>query len=59
MPALTVENVTSTTKENRVAAHSHVKGLGLKSDGTALEDYTSGFVGQDKAREVCDLHMCD
>jgi RuvB-like protein 1 (pontin 52) len=52
MPALNIESVTSTTKENRVAAHSHVKGLGLKPDGTAVEDFSSGFVGQEKAREA-------
>ncbi|KAL0477464.1 RuvB-like protein [Acrasis kona] len=52
MPALSVENVTSTTKENRVAAHSHIRGLGLKQDGTPVEDFGCGLVGQEKAREA-------
>ena len=32
-----IEEVKSTTKTQRVATHSHVKGLGLNEDGTAAE----------------------
>ena len=39
-------------RENRTAAHSHIKGLGLRSDGYALPD-SHGFVGQTQAREAC------
>jgi hypothetical protein len=46
-----IEQVNSTTREKRVAAHSHIKGLGLLEDGTA-EPIQSGFVGQENAREV-------
>jgi len=45
-----IEEVKSTTRAQRVATHSHVKGLGLADDGTALE-VAAGLVGQEKARE--------
>jgi hypothetical protein len=32
-----IEEVKSTTKTQRIAAHSHIKGLGLADDGTAIE----------------------
>jgi RuvB-like protein 1 (pontin 52) len=35
----------------RTAVHTHIKGLGLKDDGSA-EQSAAGFVGQEKAREV-------
>ena len=38
-------------KEKRIAAHSHVKGLGLNEDGTANLN-SAGLVGQVQAREV-------
>ena len=39
----------------RTATHTHIKGLGLKEDGTA-EPTAAGFVGQENAREVgCQL----
>ncbi|KAJ3274990.1 RuvB-like protein 1 [Terramyces sp. JEL0728] len=47
-----IQEVLSTTKEQRIAAHSHIKGLGLKEDGTA-EHSGAGFVGQNSAREAC------
>jgi len=47
-----IEEVKSTTKTQRVAAHSHVKGLGLNEDGSAAE-VAAGLVGQEKARESC------
>jgi RuvB-like protein 1 (pontin 52) len=46
-----IEQVKSTPHEKRVATHSHIKGLGLREDGTA-EPIQSGFVGQENAREV-------
>lgn len=49
-----IEEVKSTTKQQRVASHTHIKGLGLKDDGTAL-GMASGFVGQEQAREAAGL----
>lgn len=46
-----VEHFTSAAPEKRVATHSHIKGLGLKLDGSA-EPIKSGFVGQENAREA-------
>jgi len=34
--ALRIEEVTSTTKSQRVATHTHIKGLGLGPDGIAV-----------------------
>jgi len=47
-----IEEVKSTTKTQRIASHSHVKGLGLKEDGEA-QSVASGLVGQETAREGC------
>lgn len=47
-----ISEVKGNNRENRTAAHTHIKGLGLKGDGTA-EKQASGFVGQVGAREVC------
>lgn len=47
-----IEEVASTTKTQRVATHTHIKGLGLREDGTATA-MASGFVGQEQAREAC------
>ncbi|TPX72307.1 hypothetical protein SpCBS45565_g00723 [Spizellomyces sp. 'palustris'] len=46
-----IQEVQSTTKEQRIATHSHIKGLGLRDDGTA-EPVAAGFVGQENAREA-------
>ena len=46
-----IEEVQSTTKTARIAAHTHIKGLGLDEQGRALP-MASGLVGQEKAREV-------
>jgi RuvB-like protein 1 (pontin 52) len=43
-------------RESRIAAHSHIKGLGLADDGTAMES-SQGFVGQRNAREALGLHL--
>ena len=46
-----IEEVKSTTKTQRIAAHSHVKGLGLDENGTAIP-VGAGLVGQELAREA-------
>jgi len=46
-----IEEVQSTTKTQRVASHSHIKGLGLEEDGAAMQ-IAAGLVGQEKAREA-------
>jgi len=46
-----IEDVPSTARQQRVAAHTHIKGLGLDAQGCALPIGT-GMVGQDKAREA-------
>lgn len=46
-----IEEVKSTSKTQRIAAHSHVKGLGLDESGTA-KPAGAGLVGQENAREV-------
>jgi RuvB-like protein 1 (pontin 52) len=46
-----IEEVQSTTKTQRIAVHTHIKGLGLDEHGTALP-IAAGLVGQEKAREV-------
>ncbi|KRX79750.1 RuvB-like 1, partial [Trichinella sp. T6] len=46
---MTVDILTTNVRTQRVAAHSHVKGLGLETDGRA-KHIGSGFVGQVEAR---------
>ena len=46
-----LSEVKGTSRDNRTAAHTHIKGLGLRPDGTA-ESSGNGFVGQVSAREV-------
>ena len=46
-----IEEVKSTTKAQRIAAHSHIKGLGLEENGFALQT-AAGLVGQEQAREA-------
>lgn len=46
-----IEEVKSTTKTQRIAAHSHIKGLGLQDDGKA-KPMAAGLVGQEIAREA-------
>ena len=48
---VTISEVKGNSRENRTAAHTHIKGLGLRSDGHA-ENANGGFVGQMAAREV-------
>lgn len=49
-----IEEVQSTTKKQRVASHTHIKGLGLAENGEALP-IASGLVGQEKAREAAGI----
>eukprot|EP00210_Caulerpa_lentillifera_P006438 g6150.t1 len=49
-----IEEVTSTTKTQRVATHTHIKGLGLTESGEA-QSQGAGFVGQESAREACGI----
>jgi DNA helicase TIP49 (TBP-interacting protein) len=49
-----ISEVKGNKRDNRTAAHTHIKGLGLKADGYA-EVQASGFVGQAQAREVREL----
>ena len=53
-----IEEVKSVTRAQRVAAHSHVKSLGLTDEGTA-EQIAGGMVGQEEAREGCGLSKLD
>merc|ERR1719502_1425349 len=46
-----IEEVKSTTKTQRVATHSHIKGLGLEESGDAMPEM-AGLVGQETAREA-------
>lgn len=47
-----VSEVKSNTRESRTAAHSHIKGLGLKGPDGRADSSGGGFVGQAAAREV-------
>ena len=49
-----IEEVQSTTKAARIAAHTHIKGLGLDENGRAIPA-ACGLVGQEKAREAAGL----
>ena len=49
-----IEEVQSTTKTQRIAVHTHIKGLGLDEAGAALP-IAAGLVGQEKAREACGI----
>mmetsp|Transcript_11359 Transcript_11359/g.26690 ORF Transcript_11359/g.26690 Transcript_11359/m.26690 type:complete len:117 (+) Transcript_11359:88-438(+) len=49
-----IEEVQSTTKTQRIAVHTHIKGLGLDEQGVALP-IAAGLVGQEKAREACGI----
>jgi DNA helicase TIP49 (TBP-interacting protein) len=51
MAPVQINEVKNSSRENRTAAHSHIKGLGLRSDGTA-DQTAAGFIGQVAAREV-------
>ncbi|KAF2090290.1 TATA-binding protein-interacting protein [Saccharata proteae CBS 121410] len=52
MAPVQISEVKGNSRENRTAAHSHIRGLGLRSDGFA-EKSGAGFIGQTAAREAC------
>lgn len=49
-----IEEVESTTRAQRVATHTHIRGLGLRNDGNA-EPIAAGLVGQASAREAAGI----
>lgn len=51
MAPVQINEVKGNQRENRTATHSHIKGLGLRNDGSA-EQSGAGFIGQADAREV-------
>ncbi|KAK1559810.1 hypothetical protein Q3G72_018536 [Acer saccharum] len=54
MDKMKIEEVQSTAKKQRIAAHTHIKGLGLEPNGTVMA-LATGFVGQAEAREASGL----
>ena len=46
-----IQEVKSTTKTQRISAHSHIKGLGLDKEGKP-EEISCGLVGQADARQA-------
>lgn len=52
MSSIKIEEVKSTERLQRIATHTHIKGLGLRDDGSATP-IAAGLVGQTRAREVC------
>ena len=54
LASMKIEEVKSTQRTQRIAVHTHVKGLGLDDTGAA-QPVSSGLVGQQKAREVSTL----
>jgi RuvB-like protein 1 len=47
---------TKQQQQQRIAAHTHVVGLGLLEDGTAApDDGSGGWIGQSAAREACGI----
>merc|ERR1712228_376682 len=54
MTSMKIEEVKSTERLERIASHSHIKGLGLNPDGTA-KTIGGGLVGQCNAREACGI----
>lgn len=51
-----IEEVKSSAKAQRVSAHTHIKGLGLDENGTAIQS-AAGLVGQEAAREVSSIFI--
>ena len=49
-----IEEVKSTTRAQRIASHSHIKGLGLDEVGNAIP-VSHGMCGQEKAREAAGI----
>jgi RuvB-like protein 1 (pontin 52) len=46
-----LDTIESQAKQARISAHTHIRGLGLAEDGTALK-VGAGLVGQTAAREA-------
>jgi len=53
-----IEEVQSTTKKQRIAAHSHIKGLGIDEETGEALNAGDGLVGQREGREAMSL-ICD
>jgi len=51
MSSLKIEEIKATETLNRVSTHTHIRGLGLKEDGSA-HPVANGLVGQEAAREA-------
>lgn len=51
MSSLRIEEVTSGESLSRIAAHTHIKGLGVREDGSVI-NVAAGLVGQVEAREA-------
>jgi len=49
-----IEEVKSTTRAQRIASHSHIKGLGLDEAGNCI-GVSHGMCGQEKAREAAGI----
>ncbi|RWW77628.1 hypothetical protein BHE74_00014205, partial [Ensete ventricosum] len=49
-----IEEVQSASKKQRIATHTHIKGLGLDVNGKAIS-LSAGFVGQMAAREAAGI----
>jgi len=54
MSRMKIEEVRSTERHERIATHTHIKGLGLNPDGTAIRS-GDGLVGQCNAREAAGI----
>ena len=50
-----IEEVKSSESLSRIATHTHIKGLGVREDGTVIP-ISAGLVGQEAAREVRNAH---
>ena len=49
-----IEEVKSTELYQRIATHTHIKGLGIKEDGSVIP-VAAGLVGQEEAREAAGI----
>ncbi|KAG6534654.1 hypothetical protein ZIOFF_008557 [Zingiber officinale] len=49
-----IDEVQSTSRKQRIATHTHIKGLGLDASGNAIP-LAAGFVGQVAAREAAGI----
>ena len=50
-----IEEVQSTSKTQRVAVHTHIKGLGLDGGKGNAIPISAGLVGQERARVLVEL----